>query len=412
MRNNPPSSTRRVRAAHESKSATVRAAAAAPSRRQQSRWQREQHQQRLLYIAVGVLVVLIAAVFGAGLIYDNVVRANQTVAQVGPDAITASQLLDEVRPQGQALDAQAKQAGSGQNVASYVDQQKRALPDQVLNELVDVRIIQQEANRRGSSVSQSDVDDKERQTVADFQASNNPAPTPEATAAPEATPGPALTSATPELTTLPVPAAIRTLTTPTAVPTLEDSTYTQALQKLLNQNGLTEPELRTALERSLLQDKVQAAIGQEQVPDTQEQIHAQQIQVASADLANDLRTQLQNGADFALLAQQKSTDTATRDKGGDMGWFGHGTQTQAIENAAFALQPGQLSDLIQDTNGYRIIQVLERDPARPVPADQLATQRQKAFSDWLSAQRSSQSVKLSLDPSEKDWILARIGVRP
>src|SRR5437588_10466389 len=107
---NTPSTPRRVRSAHESKSAAVRAAAAAPSRRQQSRWQREQHQQRLLYIAVGVLVVLIAAVFGAGLIYDNVVRANQTVAQVGPDAITASQLLDEVRPQGQALDAHAKQA--------------------------------------------------------------------------------------------------------------------------------------------------------------------------------------------------------------------------------------------------------------------------------------------------------------
>src|SRR6516162_9646700 len=101
MRNTPPSSggtsggTRRVRGAHESRSATVRAAAAAPSKRQQSKWQREQHQLRLLYIAVGALGAVIVLVLVGGIVYDNVVRANEVVAQVGPDSITASQLVDE-----------------------------------------------------------------------------------------------------------------------------------------------------------------------------------------------------------------------------------------------------------------------------------------------------------------------------
>src|SRR5690349_13714415 len=111
MRNDPPSTSRRVRSAHDSKSATVRAAAAAPSRRQQSHWQREQHQQHMLYIAVGVLVVVVAAIFVGGVVYDNIFRANAVVAQIGPDSITASQLLDEVRPQARALDAQAAQLG-------------------------------------------------------------------------------------------------------------------------------------------------------------------------------------------------------------------------------------------------------------------------------------------------------------
>ncbi|HEX8966355.1 MAG TPA: SurA N-terminal domain-containing protein, partial [Chloroflexota bacterium] len=164
MRNTPPT-PRRVRAAHESRSAAVRAAAAAPSRRQQSRWQREQHQQRLLFIAIAALVAVIAAIFLAGLGYDNLVRPNQTVAQVGPDSITAEQLLDEVRPRARALDAQAKQLGAGANIADYVDQQKRGMPDQVLNGLVDEHIIQQEATRRGISVSASDLDDRERQAV-------------------------------------------------------------------------------------------------------------------------------------------------------------------------------------------------------------------------------------------------------
>src|SRR5205809_335893 len=108
MRNTPPPRPRRVRAAHESKSATVRAATAAPSRRQQSKWQREQHQQHRLYIAVGVLLVVIAAIFGGGIVYDNVVRANAVVAQIGPDNLTAAQLLAEVKLAARSLDSQAK----------------------------------------------------------------------------------------------------------------------------------------------------------------------------------------------------------------------------------------------------------------------------------------------------------------
>src|SRR6266566_9675703 len=91
MRNTPPP-PRRIRAAHESKSAAVRAAAAAPSRRQQYKWQREQSQQRTLYIAVGILLTVVLAIFAVGVVYDNVIRANEVVAQIGTDNITAAQL--------------------------------------------------------------------------------------------------------------------------------------------------------------------------------------------------------------------------------------------------------------------------------------------------------------------------------
>jgi parvulin-like peptidyl-prolyl isomerase len=448
----PPSSTRRVRSAHESRSATVRAAAAAPSRRQRSRWQREQHQLKLLYGAVAALALVVAGIFVAGIFYDNVVQANKVVAQVGPDSITASQLLDEVRPQARAIDAQARQVGDPSTVSDYVKQQKLSLPNSVLNDMIDARLVAQEAARRGISVSPSDVDDKERQTVASFNASTSATPSAVPTAAPDttdtaATPGAgsaASTSATPPTGATPdqgatgaaatpnaasaastsasatpdqgataVAAATAIApTTPTPVPTLEDSTYGSALQKLLDQNNLTEAELRTVLERGLLQDRVSAAIGADQVPATQPQVHARQMLVPTSDQANDLLTQLQNGADFATLAQQNSTDTATKASGGDMGWFNKGVQTRAIDDAVFALQPGQLSGVVQDTAGYRILQVLEADPNRALPPSQLTSQRQKAFSDWLSAQRSSQDVKLSLDQAQTNWILSKLGVRP
>jgi parvulin-like peptidyl-prolyl isomerase len=408
MRNTPPT-PRRIRSAHESKSAAVRAAAAAPSRRQQSKWQREQHQQHTLYIAIGVLVALALAIFGGGVFYDNVVRANEVVAQIGPDSISASQLLNEVRPSVRALDTQAKTLGAGANIAQYVDQQKRSLPDQTLNTLIDNHVIQQEADRRAISVSPSELDDRQRQTVADFQSSSNPTPTAEPTATPE-------TAATPEVTVAPTPevaVAPSPPTTPTAVPTLVGDAYGTALQSLLDRNFLTEPEFRDKLQQSVLREKLQTAIGQEQFPDTQEQIHAREILLATPDEAIAVLSQLQAGADFAQLAQQSSTDAASRVNGGDLGWFARGgLGDKAFEDAAFALQPGQLSDVVQGSNGYGVIQVLERDPARAVPAAQLQSQRLKAFTDWLGTRRTSPDVKLQLTQPERDWILARIGIRP
>src|SRR6185503_7402690 len=172
MSSNPPtpSGTRRVRSAHESRSASVRAAAAAPSRRQQSKWQREQHQMLLLYVAVGVIVVLVLAIFAGGWFYDNVVRANEVVAQIGPDSITASQFVEELTPWAKRVDDQAKAqiplGASRTAVLAQADQDKRALPDQILNNLIDRHLIQQEADRRGLSISTTDLDNNERETVA------------------------------------------------------------------------------------------------------------------------------------------------------------------------------------------------------------------------------------------------------
>lgn len=148
------------------------------------------------------------------------------------------------------------------------------------------------------------------------------------------------------------------------------------------------------------------------MPAVQEQVHARHILVASEDQARDVLTQLQNGADFGTLAQQLSTDPGSKDKGGDLGWFGRGVMDKPFEDAAFALQPGQLSDVVHGANGYHVIQVLERDPARAVPPDQLQTQRSKAYQDWLSTRRTSSDVKLQLSQPARDWVLARIGVRP
>jgi parvulin-like peptidyl-prolyl isomerase len=223
----------------------------------------------------------------------------------------------------------------------------------------------------------------------------------------------AVATVQPTLVPTPDPAISPTpFPTPTAVPTLETAAYATALQTLLDRNSLTEKDFRDQLQQSLLREKVLKAIGEEQVAATQEQVHARHILVTTEDQARDVLTQLQAGADFANLATSRSTDPGSKAKGGDLGWFSRGMMDKPFEDAAFALQPGQLSDVVKGANGYHVIQVLERDPSRALPDSQLQTQRQKAGNDWLDSKRSGPDVKLQLSPSEKDWVLTRLGIRP
>lgn len=75
------------------------------------------------------------------------------------------------------------------------------------------------------------------------------------------------------------------------------------------------------------------------------------------DQANAILKQLREGEDFAKLARQYSTEPSTRDKGGDLGWFGRGRMVPEFENAAYSLQPGQISAVVQTQFGYHIIKL-------------------------------------------------------
>ena len=72
--------------------------------------------------------------------------------------------------------------------------------------------------------------------------------------------------------------------------------------------------------------------------------------------AEEVLKRLRNGEDFAKLAQEFGTD-GTKDKGGDLGWFGPGQMHPDFEKAAYALKPGEISDVVQTSFGYHIIKL-------------------------------------------------------
>ncbi len=84
-------------------------------------------------------------------------------------------------------------------------------------------------------------------------------------------------------------------------------------------------------------------------------------------LAEDLLKQLQDGADFGALAKTHSDDKSNADEGGDLGTFGRGIMVGTFEDAAFALQPGQISDVVRTPFGFHIIKVSEHTEAGVKP---------------------------------------------
>ncbi|HVO97955.1 MAG TPA: peptidylprolyl isomerase [Bryobacteraceae bacterium] len=87
--------------------------------------------------------------------------------------------------------------------------------------------------------------------------------------------------------------------------------------------------------------------------------------------AQDLLKQLKAGADFGKLAEKNSEDSSNAPKGGDLGWFVHGQMVPEFDKAAFALNPGQLSDIVTTEFGYHIIKVEEKEKARVKPFEEV-----------------------------------------
>jgi hypothetical protein len=79
--------------------------------------------------------------------------------------------------------------------------------------------------------------------------------------------------------------------------------------------------------------------------------------------AEQVLRSLRNGADFAALAKRFSTD-GSKDKGGELGWFGRGQMAPVFENAAYALRVGQISEVIETQFGLHIIQLEGRRRVR------------------------------------------------
>ncbi|HEY5529157.1 MAG TPA: peptidylprolyl isomerase [Thermoleophilia bacterium] len=122
---------------------------------------------------------------------------------------------------------------------------------------------------------------------------------------------------------------------------------------------------------------------------------------AAKSEADKVRSEIQNGADFAAEAKKYSDDATTKASGGSLGPVRKGQMVPAFEQALFALNKGELSQPVKTEYGYHIIQVTEITPQKQLSYDEaretvraklLTMKQDQAWSNWLSKAESELGV--------------------
>lgn len=90
---------------------------------------------------------------------------------------------------------------------------------------------------------------------------------------------------------------------------------------------------------------------------TTRRVKARHILLETRDAAESVLAQLKAGASFEQLAREASAEAGSAQKGGDLGWVTPGLMVKPFEEAAFALNPGQTSDVVQTSFGFHVIRV-------------------------------------------------------
>lgn len=132
------------------------------------------------------------------------------------------------------------------------------------------------------------------------------------------------------------------------------------------------------------------------------QIRARHILVESAEEAEEILKQLNDGADFIGLAKEKST-CPSASEGGDLGYFSSGQMVREFEDAAFELDVGEISPIVETQFGYHIIKLLDKNPETIINLgdamqdieEKLKLEKQNtAFTDYLDMLREKANIKI------------------
>ena len=194
-------------------------------------------------------------------------------------------------------------------------------------------------------------------------------------------------------------------------------------QRALQQRALTVQDLRARLRTTLTVQNLQrqvstATVSEEEIRryyeahrkefDRPEQVRVRHILVDTEELARLVQARLARGERFEDLARQLSRDPGSKEQGGDLGFVARGQLVSEFEAAAFALRPGQISPIVKTQYGYHIIQGVERRPAQPGTLEEareqirrrLLGQKQEAdFTAWLKKVKESATITRSDRPT-------------
>ncbi|WP_068116095.1 peptidylprolyl isomerase [Tropicimonas marinistellae] len=139
--------------------------------------------------------------------------------------------------------------------------------------------------------------------------------------------------------------------------------------------------------------------------DPETEYHAAHILVETEEAAQEIKSELDGGADFATLAKEKSTGPSGPN-GGELGWFGKGMMVPEFEAAVMALEPGQVSDPVQTQFGWHVVVLNDTRVAEAPTIDEVR--------DELAAEIENKVVAETLDEvlSKTEVVKSEVEIDP
>jgi foldase protein PrsA len=344
---------------------------------------KEARQNRVILISIGALAAVIVAIIAFGVIRELVVEPSQPVATVNGNKIPADVYQDlvtyrrynqyvQISNMQNALDEMSASPEENEFLISFYEQQisqmqsqLALLPQTAVDELIEDELIEEKAREEDISVTPQEVQDA---IESDLRL--------------------ALESPTQEPIT-----GTEELPTPTPVPQAQvDELY----DTILGNITLSRQSFEEIIRRSLLREKVQELLAS-QVVTTGLVARPQIIQTETEAEARAALERIEGGEEFAIVAQEVSTDTVTAEAGGDLGWVTTGQLStrygQELEDAIFSLPVGQI-EVLQSGEMFYVVQVLDRDENGPLPTTILSQRQSEALSTWLEERKASPEVEI------------------
>lgn len=404
------------------------------SKKHLARQEKERRQTRLILIGAITVSIFVVLIIAIPFFIKFVIEPGQPVAIVNTEEISTRDWQLQTRyyryniirniensiqiAQLFGNDPNTLSSFTGQIQSLIAGLEPLSAGQAVLDEMINNVLIIQEATSQNIIVTDEEIE-REFQAAFGYYADGTPTPTSTIDVIPTSTltdiqktlvpqtptspssPTPDSAEATPQSGSVDATPTNEIETTPTASPTAYTfdgyQTYSrETLAAISDIYGISSSDLTEGLRYSITAQLYRDKLIEAQFSDfscAENQVWARHILVEDIETAQEVIDKIDSSDDFCSLASEYSIDTSNKDTCGDLDWFGTGKMVQEFEDAAFALEVGEISEPIETQFGFHIIQSLGNEE-RTLDQAICDQNREQSFNEWLMNTYSAADIEI------------------